>query len=413
MISCIRVLARQGLALRGHTEEEGNRHQLIKDRAEDDKNIYNWLQNGTYMSHDSVNEILKIMSHSNLRNLIAEIKEAGYYSVLADETRDISNKEQLVICIRWVDSQYLVYEEPIGMFNIPQTDSATIVAAIKDVLLRCSLPIEKCRGQGYDGASNMMGRLNGVAANIKKEEPMALTVHCLAHCTNLVLQDVCKKVKPVRDALDITKEISRLIKFSPKREVLFARNKAASVFENPELCDHPSIGPNIKPLCPTRWTARTGAIEAVLKNYSILQDTSTEVNSTQHDDNGRAAGGVASLMESFQSYWGLKLSHLNVFSAAEELSRSLQGKDTAAQEAQLACKSVLQYYRKLRQDELEFEHVYSEAVTEAAAFDMQPTLPRYRKRPKKLDDGQDPHRFDSPKAMHKKEYIDQPIGGQV
>ena len=41
VISCIRVLARQGLALRGHTEEEGILHQLIKDRAEDDKRKYN------------------------------------------------------------------------------------------------------------------------------------------------------------------------------------------------------------------------------------------------------------------------------------------------------------------------------------------------------------------------------------
>ena len=76
-ISCICVLARQGLALRGHVEEEGNSHQLMKARAEDDKNIVKWLDNGTYMSHDSVNEIVKIMGHSILRKLIAEIHEAG------------------------------------------------------------------------------------------------------------------------------------------------------------------------------------------------------------------------------------------------------------------------------------------------------------------------------------------------
>ena len=326
------------------------------------------------------------------------------YAVLADETRDISNKEQLVICIRWVDSQYSVYEEPIGMFNVPQTDSSTILTAIKDVLMRCSFPIEKCRGQGYDGASNMMGRLNGVATKMKQQESAAITVHCLGHSTNLVLQDVCKKVKPVRDALNITKEISRLVKFSPKREVLFVKNQV-DASGHLESGDVPAVGPNIKPLCPTRWTARTGAIEAVLKNYSTLQGTMREVNATQHDDNGIAACGVATLMESFQTYWGLKLSHI-VFSTAEELSRSLQSKDISVQEAQLACKSVRQYYQKLRQDEQEFEHIYNETVREAAALDIEPTLPRYRKRPKKLDDGQDPHKFDSPKHLHKQEYIE-------
>ena len=35
--------------------------------------------------------------------------------------------------------------------------------AIKNVLIRCSLPLSKCQGQDYDGASVMMGHLTGVA----------------------------------------------------------------------------------------------------------------------------------------------------------------------------------------------------------------------------------------------------------
>ena len=100
-----------------------------------------------------------------------------------------------------------------------------ILPAIKDVLLRCSFPIDKCMGHDYDGTSNMMGRLNGIAAKLQEEEPSAITVHCLGHCTNLVLQHVCKKVEPLHDALDITKEISRLINFSPTRGVLFIKNQ--------------------------------------------------------------------------------------------------------------------------------------------------------------------------------------------
>ena len=33
--------------------------------------------------------------------------------------------------------------------------------AIKDILLRCSLSLDDCRGQTYDGASNMMGKHTG------------------------------------------------------------------------------------------------------------------------------------------------------------------------------------------------------------------------------------------------------------
>ena len=88
-----------------------------------------------------------------------------------------------------MDGGFNVYEEPIDFFQVPETKAATLFAVIKDVLLRCSLPLERCRGQGYDGASNMMWKVTGVAKRFKEEQQAALTVHCLAHCVNLVLQD--------------------------------------------------------------------------------------------------------------------------------------------------------------------------------------------------------------------------------
>ena len=42
----------------------------------------------------------------------------------------------------------------------------------------------------YDGAASMSGHINGVAAQIQRVEPGAVFVHCLAHCTNLCLQEV-------------------------------------------------------------------------------------------------------------------------------------------------------------------------------------------------------------------------------
>ena len=39
------------------------------------------------------------------------IAESGYYSIMADESTDASNIEQIVICIRWVDKEMIVCEE--------------------------------------------------------------------------------------------------------------------------------------------------------------------------------------------------------------------------------------------------------------------------------------------------------------
>ena len=42
-LTSIRYLMRQGLAARGHDEEEGNLHHLLKCRAEDNTGIEEWV----------------------------------------------------------------------------------------------------------------------------------------------------------------------------------------------------------------------------------------------------------------------------------------------------------------------------------------------------------------------------------
>jgi hypothetical protein len=56
-----------------------------------------------------------------LRSVLAEIRDCEWFSVIADETRDISNREQLVLCIRWVAKDFTVYEEPVGLFQAKLT----------------------------------------------------------------------------------------------------------------------------------------------------------------------------------------------------------------------------------------------------------------------------------------------------
>ena len=62
----------------------------------------------------------------------------------------------------------------------------------------------------------MAGHLNGVAAQIKRDEPRALFVHCLAHCVNLCLQESGKQSRPISDALTLVNELYNFIQLSPK-----------------------------------------------------------------------------------------------------------------------------------------------------------------------------------------------------
>ena len=182
VLSSLQYLLRQGLAIRGHKDEESNLYQLLKLRCEDCQELSGWLKKHQYMSHDIINELITLMGKALLRNLLANIREASWYAILAGETRDVSNHEQLSVSIRWVDESYTIHEDFIGLVHVLQTTADSLTSAIKDVLIRCILPLSNCRGQAYDGASKM----HGVATQILAIEPTAIKVHCFAHCLNLM-----------------------------------------------------------------------------------------------------------------------------------------------------------------------------------------------------------------------------------
>jgi hypothetical protein len=57
----------------------------------------------------------------------------SYWSVMADETEDISSMEQISICARFV-SNCEVYEEFLGFINIAKMDAQTIADALLSTL---------------------------------------------------------------------------------------------------------------------------------------------------------------------------------------------------------------------------------------------------------------------------------------
>lgn len=100
-LSSLRYLLRQGLAIRGHEEEEGNLSQLMKVRAEDHDGMKKWLKTSVYQSPEVINELICSMGQQVLRCVLKKVKECKWFAIIGDETRDLTNTEQLSISIRW------------------------------------------------------------------------------------------------------------------------------------------------------------------------------------------------------------------------------------------------------------------------------------------------------------------------
>jgi hypothetical protein len=243
-----------------------------------------------YISHDIQNELMKTMALMVLRQVCQKIRDNGWYTIMADECTDVANKEQFTILIRWIDENLEDHEDFVGLYEMATIDANSLVAAIKDTLLRMNIQLSNCRGQCYDGASSMSGSKTGVATQIAREEERALYLHCFGHSLNLAVADSVKKSKVCFDALETAMEVTKLIKFSPKRNAAFDRIKAE---------DEHSFGGGIRSFCPTRWTVRGDSIASILDNFSVLMQLWEECLETtlQPDIKGRIIGVKTQMMQ--------------------------------------------------------------------------------------------------------------------
>ena len=130
----------------------------------------------------------------------------------------------------------------------------------------------------------------------------------------------------------------------------------------------------VKSLCTTKWTARTFAIDAVLKDYSILMETKSEVNATTCDEYGLNAGGILAALEKFSTLFGLRLGFL-LFATAEEVSKGLQAKDTTLQQALASIDLASSFYRRQRTEQA-FKQFFKVTITKAQDLQIgMPELP--------------------------------------
>ena len=133
-------------------------------------------------------------------------------------------------------------------------------------------------------------------------------------------------------------------------------------------------------------------------------DALGEIHDAGCDEYAVKAGGYLALMEKFSTLFGLRLSHL-LFSATEQLSLTLQVKDTTIQDAMNAANLTLAFLER-RQTPDSFVRYYSKVVAESQQLTSEPALPRYRKRPSRYDDGQSSHRYDSPQSYYRQQYLE-------
>jgi len=400
MLTCIfnslKYLCRQGLAIRGKTDDSSNFHQLMLTRAPDIDGMTHWLTKRTnWTSHGVQDEIIEIMAMSVMRKVASVIINQCFYGLMADETQDVSLTEQLVVCIRTVSTSLNVDEHVLGLHSLDKCDATTINAVITDILCRFNIDIGLCRAVCFDGASTFQGQQAGVSAKMQEQQPKILNTHCHMHCVNLAVQETVSSVPIMRNFLQFVIDLINFFRQSPKRCAI-VRNVAESL-----QCKQS----HIRPLCPTRFTVKYRALESISKQLVVLQEALATITEEYTENKIRAhASGFMKQLREFEFFFCLQVS-LMLFELTDRLSTQLQSERLSAGESSRLVTFCIDELTRCRSQSV-FEKIWQEANAASTKMDAdKPCLPRQVGAPKRLQQG-NCHKFDTPVDWYRKIYFE-------
>ena len=146
-LNTLKTLLRQGIAIRGHTDENLKIYQFNKDEANDNEGLNLIMKENLYLSHEILSEQEEILVLAARKRLISDVLANGFYAILCDESSDISKTEQMSFSIRYGNDAYEVFEEFVGILPCDEgVASEALLKYVHDILTRCCFPTRKMVG---------------------------------------------------------------------------------------------------------------------------------------------------------------------------------------------------------------------------------------------------------------------------
>ena len=200
--------------------------------------------------------------------IVDQIKQAKYFSILADETMDNSRTPQLSLCLRYVHENEIC-ERFVCFAELEDFSGQGIAKQILSILAEIGLDIDCMVGQGYDGAAAMSGIKNGVQKHVRDVCSIAVYTHCAAHSLNLCFLKAAD-ISEIQKAVTLMNDIAVFFKDSSKRQKVLETSIDQKCPES--RCSR------LKLHCKTRWVERQEAVRVFSELLPAIQDALEKIS---------------------------------------------------------------------------------------------------------------------------------------
>ena len=190
-----------------------------------------------------------------------------------------------------------------------------------------------------------------------------------------------KSCSVLRETIDNTYELTKLVKKSPKRDAKLRAIQGNTVSGEHDEYEEMLKNPTIKLFCHTRWTVRADCLKSIIENIDELQelwDWSLQ-NSSCSEMKDRIQGLKTHSLK-FSYCFGIYLAHM-VLAHTDNQNQTLQGTQMTAVDAQVISRACVTILQSLRSED-EFNLFWAKVKQFATAHNVDaPSLYRRRNSP--------------------------------
>ncbi|XP_066589562.1 zinc finger BED domain-containing protein 5-like [Prorops nasuta] len=228
---------------------------------------------------------------SSYNNKLCITLQKRKFSIMTDESTDVSNVKVICIIVRFFDAEIqrircalwdlieisqIATSETSGFCYLGYRDEDSNETAenlynnIIHSFTICNIPLENITGFGSDGCNSMMGLYNSVASRFRNDYPNITILKCICHTAHLCANYACKTLP--RECEDLGRNIYNFFKLSSKRQHQF---KEFQILLDAEV--HKMLYS-----AQTRWLLLKAVVDRILEQWEPLQMYFTQWWEEQH-----------------------------------------------------------------------------------------------------------------------------------
>ena len=193
------------------------------------------------------------------KNSLVDICRRQKFSILIDESTDISVSQILAVMVRYFDNiKCEMVDALLDSIEVQDATGEGLYIAVKDLLTKNNIPMENIVGLGADNCATMMGEHSGFQRHLKTDVPNLFVLGCVCHSFALCANHASSKLPSWLEAF--VKNVCGYFGRSSKR------NQQFSLLQ--DVTNTPKH--RMLKLAQTRWLSRGQVLERIIEQWEAL-----------------------------------------------------------------------------------------------------------------------------------------------